>query len=453
MKESILCIDTSINPAIAAVVEFEDGRLQVAAHQELSDDLQFFSIWKEKITSCVVIISPLDFVSLSIDLQLADPKSIARVIDIEVQDVFPFETEDFLIQHKVLPQLPNLSTDVHVSLFPKERIRSILKWCETLGVQPAIVTTPSSIAAAVFHLEGEASAASHRAAIISHGDYVHCTTWFQGVPRTERAIPLSNQQDIFTALRQALVSAEHRYGAPIDEVLLLGNHLPIEALRNSLKVTVTKVALPAGIEEETAPAVLGTFFGQEERGSEILTNLRTREFSFNPYIKELKRLFFALLLPFAIFSLGWVLFSAGLYFSRNHQLATLQRASSEKISVLVPNLTVQPGEEVKALKVENAKLEQQLKDLGSPASINPLEALTSVTNDIADSALSIRKMSIRGNHIVVEGGAPDYAAVERIERELKKKNDLYCRVKKDTATGIPGQPDKRSFTLDIWLCD
>ncbi len=149
-----------------------------------------------------------------------------------------------------------------------------------------------------------------------------------------------------------------------------------------------------------------------------------------------------------------LLVSAFIAFSiRERQLELLKFTLRLRIQEFVPNFESPEGQEVNTLRRQNKLLDDQLKDLGTTSALNPLQAFSIISRELpAGSNITIRSINLRSNTILISGAAPDYSAVEKVERMLKRRKDLFCRIKKDTP-GSGAQADKRAFSFDISLCD
>ena len=402
------------------------------------------------IFSSVLFVSPEDLLSFNLGLPFKDPKSLAKVLDMEVQDILPFDINGLLLQHRIIAPLKDGLTDIHVSAIGREYIQGLLDECRSQGVEPVVISTPGSVIASLFDL---LKFPDNAILLYPHGDKTHCSVRIDSIVRTERTLPDSTAATFPTELSRYVSSLQRRYSTSGLPIFLLGSETVARFVSRAIGVEVAAIALP----EDSAPgqliATMGAAFGQEDRTNEALTNFRAREFSYSPLLRETVRGIRAAMPYSLLFAAALIFASIGTYVVRVSAISKLHREATQKVHSVIPNLPTTEGEELKALQKENQQLEQQLKELGSPAFLNPLDALVVLSNDFANAGFALRKVSIRGNRVSLEGTAPNYAAVDNMEHTLRKKSQIYCRVKKDSESGSSGSADKRGFGFDIWLCD
>ena len=125
-----------------------------------------------------------------------------------------------------------------------------------------------------------------------------------------------------------------------------------------------------------------------------------------------------------------------------------------QIKASMPNIDIPEWLEVEALRGQLNKLQDQLKDLGSLSRFSPLDTLVQITKDFPTVPdVAVRSINIKNSRVKLEGTAPDYAAVENIEKKFKAKKELYSRVKSDVSSTMNAGSNGRTFTLEIILAD
>lgn len=399
----------------------------------------------------VLIIDPKDYLSISLDSPFRDPKALAKVIDLEVQDIVPFDVSDLLLHSRIVGAIDDTRSDVHISAIPREQMKSILGECRAAGFEPAVVSTPSSAAAGLFLLEPER--AQHDSAVVLATPTSLCITLLvEGKIRSDRVIPIHHEglQWILTEIRLSIAAAERRYGRRIEKLYVLGSGIPREcAIAFSQEVLFIEEP-----EDGISVAALAALFAVERAPMPILTNFRTREFAYNPYLKPLLQAAIALLPYLIILLLAVAVTAAGVYAYRNHLLTVTKQTIAERVRRAVPSIRAPEGLELKALQGEKNKLETQLKDFGSSSRLAPVDVILELSKHLPPTTdIMIRRLSIEGNNLTIDGVAPDYSAVERLERVFRTNKNIYCRFRKTSGSGVAGQPDKRGFGFELRLCD
>lgn len=430
-------------------------------------------------TNAVLIIPPEDYLSLNLELPFSDQRNIGKILDLEVQDVVPFDVSEFLLQHTSIAPLAPGSFDVHVSIIPKTYIRRLLKACRSFGFEPLIISTPSSIAAALYYIAPDYFV-KNSAIIVAQDPLYYVTSCFEGRIRSERVIRRSQpvpglaggsgprggdseenaRQALLLELKMTVAATERRYRGQIECVYLVEN-TPLgwnpAALRQALGrnvQTVNLAELGREIQPATAMAGLGAVFAQDVDPPMILTNFRTREFSYLPPLKEVMaglRLLLPLILS-ALMLLAVTMITV--FYMRERHIGKLRSAMFEQIKAAMPDAEIDESTALQQLQRQNAALDEQLKDLGSPSSLSPLDVLLEISKDFPISSDTfLNQVGIRGNNVKLDGTAPDYAAVDRVEKALnKRKKSVYCRIKKDSG-GLGAVAGSRSFSFEIWLCE
>jgi hypothetical protein len=133
-------------------------------------------------------------------------------------------------------------------------------------------------------------------------------------------------------------------------------------------------------------------------------------------------------------------------------LSSLEATLRDQITSTIPGMAALPGEELSTLKNQIQNLQAQLQDLDSPSERSALDILTDIAKYVPlSSDVSIRKVSIKGDRVVIEGTAPDYSAVDKIEKGLRRRKQLFCRLRREQASS-GGAVSQRGFLFDLRIC-
>ncbi|NDC39812.1 MAG: hypothetical protein EBZ48_17560 [Proteobacteria bacterium] len=191
------------------------------------------------------------------------------------------------------------------------------------------------------------------------------------------------------------------------------------------------------------------------RGEEQPSHAFTRSFADGIAKFEEEELLGALklLAPYVLLAtalaLGYLL---SVYALTEAEIHSLESATAKQIQANMPGITLVPGTEVKTLSAETMKIEDALKDLGSPESYSPLEALAQVSGIVPSIPdVTVDRIDIKGTKVTIEGCAPNYGAVETIENTLGH-SDLFANVKKQSLSNCSGgRPNGRGFKFELGL--
>jgi hypothetical protein len=237
-----------------------------------------------------------------------------------------------------------------------------------------------------------------------------------------------------------------------------------EELRSRLEPTLSALSDAESPEDpsdrKARLCVLAAGLLHQEQPVRLLSNLRSGEFGYNAYLKEVllagRALGPLLMLTLLVCLLG----IAGSYALREYQIGRLESAVRAKVTEVLQDDSISPGDELNRLQAEITAVQAQLNAMGSQAGISALDVLIELHKDLAGGAVNFRKVSIRDSRIELLGRAPRLSNIEEIETTLNQKRigpeaaRMYCRVKpvKQTSVGTPGAP-AYDFQLDLRLCE
>jgi|GEM_PF-1486957 len=413
---------------------------------------------KQPWTSTAVIIPPHEHLALNLNLPFGDAKNLSKIVDLEVQDVVPFELDDFIVQHSALGPLaanmPDLKSqsgnhDVHVALLPSLYVRNILKVCTQAGIDPAVLTVPSSAVGAIFHIGGDYFK-GNAALLYSTGSEYSITLMIDGKVRAEQVVHPSNllaqtanggpveSNPVHTALKLIVAAAERRYGVRVDTVYLL-NSLPDQlALHQVLGRPIEVLSLKNILRtnsQEVGLSALASFFAQDEPPVEALSNFRAGQFSFRPRFGELIRALRETS-GYILAAIGVVALAiAGVYGVREYNLSRAHQSLIAELKTVVPDLPAEATDIRGALAAAETKLSQELGVLGSPAKITPLDALLETIRLVPESSgIQINSIKVSGTRTQVSGIAPQLSIIEDLERTLRSNKSLFSKTTLTTGT-------------------
>ncbi|MEY4700120.1 MAG: hypothetical protein RL326_307 [Pseudomonadota bacterium] len=463
-------VTESTSNGSASIMDVDEQSSQIwATIEEIRHTIQSLDpIW----TSCAVILPQNEHLSLNLDLPFSDPKNLDRIIDLEVQDVVPFELDDFFIQYLPLGPLSSTSTtssassnyDVHIGILPRIVVRNVLEICKRSGLEPNVLTVPSSVLGAAYQI-GKDYFKENSAVVFNRGDEYAVAIYINGEVRVERSLYGSQLlsanslekreesfQHIFTAIKLLLASAERRYGTRIEKVYLLGREVktsnshqifgrPLEGLpfKDILKTSETQVGL----------APLSTVFAFDEATKAPLSNFRSREFSFTPKIGEFIRAFLGTRRHITRAVVALAVAVMVIYASREYALHSAESKLVTQIQRVIPGFTSDSDKiRESLLKAEN-KLGEELATFGSRAKITPADAFIDLLKTLPESGeLSITGVRVSDTRVQLSGETSEIAALERITNKLRDRKDVFQKVTSSNRRSTNG---RFNVTLDIIL--
>jgi len=475
-------------------------------------------------SSVVMVVRPSSFAALNMFTPISDSKALGRILELEVQDLVPFDVGEFAIAHRIVENgvvegsrqasiqgsAPEDARgfDVHVGMMPKSDLASVIKTVETQGISPVSISSAPSVLALVHRLHSkplalnsavlraeyivlpEAPAIDDGSAAMPQNQRaiaVEFVAIIAGIPRSERIFiaqledERKSLEQLAAQIRLTLLAIEHQSNIDFEALYVIpGSAGPdSNAFAELLQIAVSGRGLsgasdpisvypltaselaPSGALALTARNTMAAFcavFGHDQAMRpgpatatlRPLTNFRVRQFAPRPPLRELWRGFkatAAYVTGALILLLTIVTFN---YFVKEQRLASLQRSLHERLSGSIPDFSSEPGQEVAALENMSLELSRQLKDLISPFSLSPLETLLEVSRDIpAGRGIIVRSIDIKGANLKVTGNAPDYGAIDELEKAFKSKRKIYRRPPKIVTNAGPGS--RRDFTIEAIL--
>lgn len=434
------------------------------------------SLIKTPWTNAILVIPPHDFLSLNLELPFNDPKSLNRVLDLEVQDLVPFEVGDFfLAPRSVSKALENGAEtkssrhDIHVGILPRTYIKRVIEECKKASFEPVIVTTPASTLGAVYQLAPQYFSANSAIIFETMPSYLMICS-VDGSLRTTKNfthpsfasetngsspnlnISESNVQ-LLRDIKLALTATERRYGIIFEKVYYSGRNFNASDLQQSLGRSVESLNIDELIPISDNPSAvpsLAAIYAQDTHIPLVLNNFRVKEFAYRPQLKELIRGAKALA-PFVVtFFIALMIYYTCYFAVGVWQISRLSSSMRNQIISAIPSLQSESGQEMQALLTEKAALEDQLKDISTLSEHTPLELFAEVAKDFPESrGVTINAIKIRDNKITVDGSVKNYSDRDELLKALNNK-PLYEKVTKtDTNSGYTTGPGLISFSFEI----
>jgi hypothetical protein len=437
---------------------------------ELRRVIQSFEpVW----SSSSVILPQAEHLALNLDLPFGDPKNLDRIVDLEVQDVVPFELEEFFVQYSSLgplsipqptPQAGGAQQfDVHIGILPRLVVQNILEICKAAGLEPNVLTVPSSAIGAAFHI-GKSFFTTNSALVLNRGDEYAIALYINGEVRVERSVYASQIlsaaspdtrgdqfQHIFTAIKVLLAAAERRYNTRIEKIFLLGREVKTQ---NSQQIFGRPLeGLPfkelfRSSESQIGLAPLSAMFAQDDALTSPLSNFRSREFSFTPRFGEFLRALFNTRRFMARAAIGVMVALAVVYGAREYTIRSAQNTLAAEIQRLIPTFSSSPSSIRETLLKEENKLAEELGAFGSRAKSSPSDVFLDIIRVLPDaSEIAVTSLKVSGIRAQLSGTASDLAAIERFQKVISAKKEVFAKV--DAKSSRAGS--RFNFNIDVVL--
>ncbi|MEZ4754744.1 MAG: hypothetical protein R3A13_10635 [Bdellovibrionota bacterium] len=499
-----LCIDVSVEPAHAVVTSFHAGSIEILEshsfetgglfsretlssngssitdedHQsqttegnvapEIDSRISSFQNILGKITSAwetsLLILPTFDYVSLNLELPFDDDKNIYKILPFEVQDVVPFEIEEFFLNHSIMGVAGDNLFNVHVSALPKRYIAKTIDICHKAGFEPEKISSPASIIAGLKTLAPNYFA--ENSLLFYSCDNLHYfSLLIDGAVVDDRVIELKvydrvsgiNQdvkQSLLSEIRLTVASAERKYKLNLERIYIFSDLFVPSELQQAIGRDSEILKLSEFVKsknEESGLASLGAVFDRSEEIDTLLTNFRTNEFAYNPVIKEVIKTV-KKLSPYSLMTILVALVCGIIVYSvRALEINSLNNSIAEKVSEAVPTLSIDESTALLDLNRAIGDMQQELSNLGSPSNNSPLDGLLAVTTTLPSSGdYTINEIEIVDTKIEIKGLAQKYQAIDKIEQAFKRNRSVFCRTERpDTSSRGSGEIN---FNLTLKMC-
>lgn len=451
--------------------------------------LRFRTSW----SNVSLIVPPIDYLSLNLALPFIEERAIARVIRLEVQDLIPFDLSDFTLDYRIVGRNDDGTSDVHVSLVPKKFVKDLLRLCRSVGIEPEVLTTPSSSLGAFYYLSRE-NIAENCVLLQIQEEGFDLLTVLKGKVRRDRSIRLEHlsshhpeepeegtgaskkggntipvtellegvpgiQEALIRELRLTILSAIEKYGERIDRVYLIGESTFKNELQRQLALPVEVLNPESFLQTRNRSIGLSGVagaFALRESGYSPLINFRTGEFAYSPYLRIILDLV-KRLIPYLALTL---IVAMGLfvvtYFARSYHIGRLEKSLGHVVQeTLGPTANVPDEDQIGFLAEKRQELLDHLESLGSPARLTPSDALVHLSKEFAKAkkraaSLSLGDVTITSEKITLTGRAGSLSDIETLVATLRQKRKVFCRVE-PPRTG--GSGTTRTFTVEVGLCE
>ena len=408
----------------------------------------------------LALLPPSQALFHSVSLPFSDKKHILSVAPLHIQDLVPFDVDDYLFDSLLIEEAEGGEFEVLTSCVLEADLAKELTQLKRVGFNPKSLTSPASALSAL----GRQFARNEdeNLALISF-DKNSCilAVTLKGVPRLLREFRTVD----FSHLRCSLAAAQTQFGENIDRVLYFGGEQDEKTVSNLVGIPAKQVTLEqiAELPEDTSElpphfaSVLGLLTEEQlTSSSEQIFDYRQGDYAYKPWLgnfitalkDEARVIGFALLVFLLWVGAGW--------YEGYHKLELINNAISAELKAALPNKQLPRHQELDTLQDEIYDLQQGLKELGSLSSLSPLDALRQISQAVPKNLdLEIQQMDIRQVAISFQGSVPDVPSQGRLQKALLETRSRggFCDVNVNPL-GRAGRGTRRRFEAELKLvCD
>lgn len=420
-----------------------------------------------------IVIPPKDIISLNLALPFLTRRTISQVIEGEVQEQLPLDTDSFHLHFDIqgpfrgsggerAGETANL-VEVKVQLIERDVIESILALTKEVDLEPTLITTPGSLLPLALKITGrnnrplsnqdDQSEERPHAIIDCQERHLTLAIFADGAYRNEYSFETNRKLGPMTShLIRSLRWAENRYNCTIDLIYVIGLPSEREIIQSALNRKVQPLLLPARVPHQELIGMLAAIAAQEDPPANRPSNLRSGPYTYNPLLTFAISRLSGILPTFIIGVISLIVIGVLVYLFREYEIDSYQKALGAKIQAVAPELNALAGNEAAALRGRIRQFDEQLKAMSIFSDLTPLDILGLVFKYIPpQDDVEITYLSVEGRNITMRGSAPDHATVEKVTRELRKNGRTFCKLRKQRA--MKSSQKTISFEFQFEMCE
>lgn len=414
-------------------------------------------------------------------LPFKEQKKIEQVAPLQLQDALPFGTEDFVIDNKVLGESKRGGYEVLTSLAKEEDILRCLDSFSQLQLQPRVLTSEASAAAALCCLVPDYQESSYaivqleesdcNIAVFVQGKLVLLRSICRGLRSICRGtsgsrVSALDSREVLYGIKSTIAAAMQNHESQLEAIYLVtADESYFLSLEKQLALPVKPLDLSSVTyqpEPQNKAAVaelawsIGLLRSQLTGDKEALSSLvdfRKGPLAYQPawgsfWLAVKDELLYIILA--IVFGAAWV---ASTIHRSNVELNKIEDKIRQVVAAAVPGETVPPRREVTFLEDRVVEIEEQLRGIGSLSSLSPLDSLKELSTAIPqDIDIDIASLSISSSRLTFRGSVPDNPAVGRLSGVLQKAKERFCDVNV-TPAGRETRSSRVKFSAEITICE
>ena len=417
----------------------------------------------------LAILNNRHLVYTSVELPFNDPKKIAQVVPLQLQDSLPFNVDECVMDTSVSKGSSDSSYRILAALSPSDNIAETLSTMAEVGVDPVSLSTHASALAELYH-----AAASIQGREIDNGlialvnlqsSHTVVVVLLDGQPcfYREWKCESSSESETFAEIKATLAAAELEQSIGCNLVYVLGSNEILKTAQSEIQQKVAMLPLDGLVENHTSQTLSldkyswAIALAAREKltsGLDISpVNFRKGQFAYQRAwgslweALESEATWFVLAI---VFLLGFI---GTKWWTVHHELSAIEK----KIAVVAAQANTEDSiperNEISFLESAIEDRESQLLEMGSLASLSPLESLRLLSTTISPNIqVEIDSVTIGFSRILLRGTVQDTPTLGTLETALKVPGSQFCAVNVDP-TGRESGSSRQRFTAEIEVCE
>jgi hypothetical protein len=417
---------------------------------------------KEDETTLAVVSAP-SILYQKLSLPFKEQKKIDLVAPIQLQDIFPFELDGFVIDNLVLGEESETGYSILSTLVNEQCVATYLGRAQQIGRDPKLLTTKAASVTGLRHLFPFELTGTFALLVLNYpqcclaiyvNDQLSHLREFSLSPTTEQLVLAAHINCSMARLCQdnQLEQISMFCVGPDDFYKFVTTNISKSAKRLDL----SKVLIAEGditIDSDSLAWAAGLFALEAQKKKTPLVNFRLGKYAYKPtwgnFLEAVKGEFVYIILAVVMLV---CYYGANAYFVEN-QLSEIDQQISALISQANISETVPNRREAEFLESKVAEVEEQLRGVGSLSNLSPLDSLRELSIALEPSLdITVDGLSLSQLRVGFHGSVLDIPTVGKLERILNDRSDKFCKVKVDPK-GKDSGSTRVSFSAEIELCE
>lgn len=463
-------------------------RIQFLAEKELED-----------FDSVAQIIDTTNLLSGKVPLPFDDPSKVDRILPLQLQDSIPVDIGSFVVDSvRTTTDKSHGKAKEYLALcIQKSRLEPQLNSVRSIGLEPSVST---SRAFGLIGLEVILPRISKDfyALIQAEGTNISIAIVLEGKPfllKDISSLAFQDEKQLFLEIKSLFAFAETG-NKQLEAIYYFGDKRICDSISNKslpdrasafidsehllVEGSVTKLSssratnlagsdinelassdaplTPDTEHNDSLPADIASALGlaallHKETRPEEFINFRKGEYAYKPALGDLIKGFRENSHWLVAAAITGLLYLGGLFYESNQRLSRVETSISELVSEALPGEAIPFRREKLFLEENLTDKEEQLRGLGSLASLSPLDSIRELSVTINKQVDTlIDSLNIANSRILIKGSVPDFPAVGRLESALEANSSRFCTVSVQPK-GKKSGTSRISFTADIKLCE
>lgn len=378
-------------------------------------------------------------------LPFGDNKTVTQIAPLQVQDIVPFDINDFLFDNIVLGNAEDGSYNILSSLIPGNDVGRTLRRLKKLGTEPQMLTTKASALLGLANLFPEQLNENYALIALSQS---HCSIVLVASSELQYLADIdltvhNHAADIETVAKQLLCAisrVESDCNYHFTSIYCCGSNEHLTKLFQILRREPIKLNLESVVENESlvsqpldelswALGLIASEGKQSPQAPAAFVDFRKGIYAYRPAFGN----FIAAIrseIAYIVIAIVTVLayYGARLY-NEVGELNNINAAIADQFQIALNEAPPASQNEVTYLQTKIADTTDQLREVGSLSTLSPLNLIKELSTRInTELQIEINRLDIGQEEVTFEGVVPNTPAVGKLDNILNGMDKIFCEV-------------------------